>query len=192
MALYDYSLVPQDAASKAQAYDLDASYKDLTQVCGAIRRKLVPEARTILEKCISMEHAIPYRKFCKGMGHRSELGGLRGRYPRKEARMVLAVLDNAAANASNKGLKPEELLVAHAAAYKQNVLPRYRHHWAGGSTLGYGKQNVFANYVTARLELVLAPAPKELLERKGKKRASGKAAKAVAKAPAKSAEERRG
>jgi ribosomal protein uL22 len=161
MALYDYSLVPKDAVAKAQAYDLDASYKDLSQVCRAIKRRTVPEAVAILEDAVDLAHAIPYQKFNKGMGHRSELGGQPGRYPRKEARLVLALLENAANNAEYKGHKAEELVVSHAAAYKQNQLPRYRHHWAGSVTLGYGKQNYYANYVTARVELVLSPMPEE-------------------------------
>jgi len=181
MALYDYSRVPADAVSKAQAFDLDASYKDLTQVCAAIRHKTVPDARKLLEQCISLEHAIPYSRHATGMGHRSELGGVRGRYPKKEARMTLEVLQNAENSATQKGLKLDELVVSHAAAYKQNELPRYRHHWAGGSTLGYGKQNAFANYCTARIEMTLSPASMELLERKARRRARKGGKRAAAK-----------
>lgn len=177
MALYDYSIEPVGAVAKAQAYDLDGSYKDLTQVCAALKRKTVPEARKILEECIDLTKAIRYTNFHKGMGHRSELGGKKGRYPRKEARMMLEVLENAAASAAFKGLKPEELMVSHAAAYKQNVLPRYRHHWAGSVTLGYGKQNYYANYTTARVELMLSPAPaKEPKKARGKKAGVAKGA----------------
>lgn len=170
MGLYQYSTQPMGMVSKAQAYDLDASYKDLTQVCAAIKHKLVPQARQILEKCIDLEHAILYTNFNKHLGHRSELGGRQGRYPRKEARMVLEVLKNAAANASYKGQNADDLVISHAAAYKQNQMPRYRHHWAGGTTLGYGKQNLFANYVTARVELVLSPASEKTLSKRTNKK----------------------
>lgn len=140
----------------AQAHDANASYKDLTQVCNAIRRQPLDKAKKMLEDAINLVRAIPYRKFNKGMGHRSELGGRKGRYPKKECKIVLQLVKNAEANAVQKGLEKGLLYVKHAAAYKQNVFRRYRKYWAGGQTLGYGKQAVWADYVTARVEIALA------------------------------------
>ncbi|MFH0973832.1 MAG: 50S ribosomal protein L22 [Candidatus Micrarchaeota archaeon] len=157
MSIYKYSFkLSGDAAKKsalAQFHDVDASYKDLTQVLGAIKGKRVAEANKILDDAIALRKAIPYRKFNKGMGHRSSLGGQKGRYPKKECTLVKALLRNAVANATHKGLDEKRLFVKQAAAFKQNSFPRYRKFWASSVTLGYGKRAVWANYETARAEI---------------------------------------
>ncbi len=157
MSIYKYSFkLSGDAAKKsalAQFHDVDASYKDLTQVLGAIKGKRVAEANKILDDAIALRKAIPYRKFNKGMGHRASLGGQKGRYPKKECTLVKALLRNAVANATHKGLDEKRLFVKQAAAFKQNSFPRYRKFWASSVTLGYGKRAVWANYETARAEI---------------------------------------
>lgn len=171
MGLYRYSVKFEGKTGKAQAHDLDASYKDLTQICRTIRGKNVPVALNLLEDAIAQKRAIPYFKFNKGMGHRSELSGRKGRYPKKECRMVKATLLNAQANAVGAGLSKDALYVKHAAAYKQNRFKRYRHHWPSGVTLGYGKQATWADYETAWLELVVAQGgkvPAKNAENRGK------------------------
>ncbi|MFH1200290.1 MAG: 50S ribosomal protein L22 [Candidatus Micrarchaeota archaeon] len=167
MGLYNYSMkaVDEREFARSQAYDLNCSYKDLTQVLAALKGKNVAAARKVLQECISMKKPIAFHKFHTGMGHRKELGGLKGKYPKKEAKIALALLNNAVANADNKGLDAAGLVVAQAAAYKQSVMPRYRRTFASSVVLGYGKQSIWANYVTARAELVLGMAP----EKKAKK-----------------------
>ncbi len=156
MGLYDYSLKADEReVARAQAHDLDASYKELSQVFGALRGHSVSEARKVLEDCIAKKKPIEFKKFNKGMGHRPQLGGKKGRFPVKEAKIALNLLKNAEANANYKGLSVEELVVKQAAAYKQNVIRRYRHTWASSAVLGYGKQAMWANYVTCWAELVL-------------------------------------
>ncbi len=157
MGLYHYAMQMEDnqKSAKAQTFDQNASYKDLTQVTRAIRGKQVEEAREILEECVALKTAIPYYKHCKGLGSRGEIGGKKGRYPKKEARLMLNLLNDAVANAKNQGMTEKNLYVAHAAGYKQNKFKRYRKYWAGGSILGYGKQATWADYETARAEIVL-------------------------------------
>jgi len=155
MAVFKYSLKEKQKHGKAQLHDIDASYKDLTQVCKVVKNKSVSQARKVLNDAVILKKAIRYHKFAKGLGHRSELGGKRGRYPKKECKFVLALLENAVANAIAKGLDETKLFVTHAAAFKQNTFKRYRRTWAGSATLGYGKQAVWSDYVTARAELVV-------------------------------------
>ncbi len=167
--VYKYSIrLNAEEAKKsafAQFHDVDASYKDLSQVFRALKGKPVKKAKTILEEAISKKKAIPFKKFNKGMGHRSELGGRKGKYPIKEARLALALLENAEANALQKGLSQDKLYVRHAASYKQNVFKRYRKYWVGGNTIGYGKRAIWSNYVTCRAELVLSEAEKSFEEK---------------------------
>jgi len=158
MSLFKYSIAEEEGEKwgKAQLHDLNCSYKDLSQVFSAIKGKSVSEAEKILNDAISLKKAVPYGKFAGKLGHRSELGGRKGRYPKKECGIALDLIENAKANAVQKGLDESALFVKHCAAFKQNVLRRYRRTFAGPRTLGYGKQALWSNYVTCRAELVLA------------------------------------
>ncbi len=158
MGLYDFSykVADEKEVARAQAFDIDASYKDLSNVFAAIKGKSIPDAKKTLEDCISMKKAIQYRKFSKHLGHRKELHGRKGRYPKKEARIALILLKSAEANANFKGLEVNSLVVRQAAAYKQSVIRRMRHHFGSSITLGYGKQALYADYSTCRAEIVLA------------------------------------
>ncbi len=156
MSLYQYSVnFPADKISRSQAYDQNASYKDLTQVCKAVRDRSYTEAVRVLEDAVALRKPIRYYSHGKRLGHRPQLGGKKGRFPRKECRLVLELLRNAFANAQFRGLKEDALVVLHAQAYKQNVFPRYRRFFVGGNSIGYGKYAVFSNYSTARVEIIL-------------------------------------
>ena len=158
MAFYDYSLdYPAGKAARSQGYDVNASYKDLTQVCGAVKGKPYAAAIKTLEDALAMVKPIPYSAHVKGTSHKSQLGGKRGRYPQNESRYMLALLKNAFANAQSMGLDEKTLTVVHAQAYKQNVFPRYKRYFATSAVLGYGKHSYLANYSTARIEIVLGP-----------------------------------
>ena len=124
MPNYGYSYKETGAKfAKAQAHDIDASFKDLGAVCDAIRRKTTDQALALLEEVSEGTMPILYRKHNKRLGHRHELGGKKGRYPKKSAKIVLTLLKNAIANAAYKGMG-DDLLVKHACANKQLILPR--------------------------------------------------------------------
>jgi large subunit ribosomal protein L22 len=141
-----YSYQPKEGvrAARAQMHDIDASFKDLSQVCRSINGKEISKAVQLLESAKLGEVPILYKKFNKKLGHRKELGGRRGRYPKKSARIVLEVLRSAMANAKNIGLG-EKLVVRHASANKQNIYPRMA---------SKGKA-MRSNYETAKVEIVL-------------------------------------
>ena len=178
MPLFKYSVAEEKGEKwgKAQLHDVNCSYKDLGQVLAAIKGKSVKEAEKILNEAIALKKAIPFKKFNTGMGHRSELCGQKGKYPKKECRFALELLENARANSVARGLDEAVLFIKHACAYKQNVLKRYRRTFAGSRTLGYGKQALWSNYMTCRAELVLAEKPGAAKEEKkrGKEKQKGK------------------
>jgi len=178
MGLYKYSVkADKTKVGQAQGYDLDVSYKDLCNVCAALRNRSVAKARTIIDDAIALKIPIIFKKFNTGVGHRSQIGGRKGRFPKKECRAALAILNNAVANATKKGLDEKLLYVKTACAYKQNVLPRYRRNWVGGAALGYGKQAIRADYVTARMEITVEERP----ALPGKEKKKGAARKAAQK-----------
>ncbi|MCL5102037.1 MAG: 50S ribosomal protein L22 [Candidatus Marsarchaeota archaeon] len=108
----------------AGSKDINASYKDLGAICDYVRYKNAVKATEILEKVVKESAAVPYRTNNKGMGSRHELGGRKGRYPKKAAGIVLKVINMAIANAKNKGMEAENLYIVHAAANKTQIFRR--------------------------------------------------------------------
>ena len=174
MGLYAYSVKvgEEKKAARAQVHDVNASYKDLSQVLGAIRHKPVKTAIEILDQAITKKKAIPYKKFATHLGHRSELGGQRGRYPIKEAKIALQLLKNGIANAEGKGLDKEKLVIAGVVAHKQNSLMRARKYWASGIIIGYGRQSYASKYETCWAELTLVE--KDIPKKESRKRETKK------------------
>lgn len=144
---------------------MNASYKDLAAVCYNIRNRGADNAVAFLEKASVGEQAIKYPSWNTKMGHRRELGGQKGRWPAKEAGIVLKCLKSAIANAKEKGLS-EELIVMHASANKKGIFMRYA---------SKGRRNV-SKMETARVEIVL----REKVEAKRKRVDDAKKAKAAA------------
>jgi ribosomal protein L22 len=123
---------------------VDASVKDLVEVCGNIRYKPVGDALALLEAAAIGAMPILYRGNNRHLGHRRELGGRKGRYPKKSVKIVLKALKSAIANAQSKGLS-EELIVMHACANKKAEF---------GRLSSKGRRN-YSGLITARIEIVL-------------------------------------
>ncbi|MFH0818026.1 MAG: 50S ribosomal protein L22 [Candidatus Micrarchaeota archaeon] len=150
MPNYGYSSYKKTSAkfAKAQAHDIDASFKDLGAVCDAIRRKSTDQALAVLEAVSEGTTPVLYKKHNKHLGHRRELGGKKGRYPKKSAKIVLTLLKNVIANAAYKGMG-DDLIVKHACANKHLILPRM-------APRGTSRRS---NYETAKIEIVVEESP---------------------------------
>ena len=167
--MYSYKFEKDVVVGKARLEDIDASYKDLVEVCSNIRGRETAKALALLEKAALGETPIRYRKYISHLGHRRELGGKPGRYPKKAAAFVLAALKSAIASAKSKGMS-EDLKVAHVSANKKMTYPRM-------SPKGGKRSRSYLE--TARIEVVVCervPGKKIDVEKS--------AAKPVAKAPA--------
>ncbi len=138
---------------------VNASFKDLSNVCSAIRYKSYAEAVDILTRTSEGISPIEFKRHNKGMGHRHELGGKKGRWPIKCAGFVMKVVNNAAANARNKDYEPELMYVVHAAANKTETWgrmpPKGVRAVPGNHTMGYLSSRV-SNLEHARIEIGLA------------------------------------
>jgi ribosomal protein L22 len=104
--------------------DINASRKDLCAVVDAIRYKSVKTAMDTLDDVITGGMPIYFRTNNKGMGSRHELGGRKGRYPKKCAAIVKKVLTKAVSTAKNRGISEDTLFVVHAAANKTMIINR--------------------------------------------------------------------
>lgn len=163
----------QDSLAFARAEGIDASYRDLSQVCGRISRKKIQNALSLLEKASEGEVPILFAQHNKKMGHRRELGGRKGGYPKKAAAAVLKVLKSAIANARVKGLGEDELVVFHASANKKLTYPRM-------SAKG---RRMRQDFEVSRIEIVVKG--KQSVEKKVTVNAPEKAKSAEVKAEAK-------
>ncbi|MDE1825367.1 MAG: hypothetical protein KGH61_01825 [Candidatus Micrarchaeota archaeon] len=144
---------------KAQRNGINASYKDLSIVCNAIRYKRVSKALSTIERLMAMEQPILFSKYNKRMGARHELHGRKGAYPIKAAKEVKAAITNAIANAQNKGnLDPEEMFIIHASANKTMTISRQPSKgslaWGRGM---YGRSAMMhSNIELSKVEIALA------------------------------------
>jgi len=145
--------------ARARISGVNASYKDLCEVCRNVRGKDTDYALGFLERAAEGEQAIYFARHCKRKGHRRELGGKKGGFPVKSVKFVLTVLQGAAANASKLGLGATK--VAHIIANKQDTYPRM-------SPKG---RRIRHDYETAFIEIVL----EESQEKSGSKKEEKKA-----------------
>ncbi|MEM3204874.1 MAG: 50S ribosomal protein L22 [Candidatus Micrarchaeaceae archaeon] len=154
-----YSLkIPKGNLVTAQKYDINASYKQLSAVCDAIRYLKASNAMEMLDSLIAMEMPIPFKRHNKGMGSRHELGGRKGAWPVKAAKYVRLVLINAMANANSKGFDGSEMFIIHAAANKTRIERRYPSkggiYWGRGM---YGRSAIrHSDLEYAKVEIALA------------------------------------
>ena len=161
--MYSAQFKDETKIAKARVEDVDASFKDLIAVCDNIRLRRTDIAVDMLEKASKGLIPLRYWKHCTKMGHRHELKGQKGRYPKKAAGIVLKVLKSAIANARAKGLGEDRLIVAHAAANKQHIYGRLQ-------PKGLRKRH---DYETARVELAVTELARR--ERPGKPKQGAKA-----------------
>ncbi|MFA5106126.1 MAG: 50S ribosomal protein L22 [Candidatus Micrarchaeia archaeon] len=140
---YAFEFQQEKRYAKAKGEDINMSYKHAVAVCHNIRYKATEDAIALLEIASRGDAPILYVSHNTRMGHRAELGGRKGKYPVKAAKMVLEILKNAHANAQRLGLGSTK--VKHAHANKQTVYPRVA---AKGR---WTRQN----YETAFVEIVL-------------------------------------
>ncbi len=162
MSDYNYTMqLPKEAGkfARSQLADVDASFKDLGAVCANIMGKSTEKAEALLVKAGKGEFPIHYRKHSKKKGHRGEIGGKKGGYPVKSAKLVLGVLRNAVANANARGLLGD-LEIVHASANKLRSFPRV-------APRGRWRRN---DYVTARIQIVLREIAEAKPEEKARKK----------------------
>jgi ribosomal protein L22 len=179
MTSYSFNQDRQDVVF-AKISDVNASFKDLSAVCDAIRYKSTDEAMRILDGTISMEMPIRYRRNNKYMGMRHELGGNKGRWPRKCAMIVQKLLKNALAAAKGRGMT-SDMYVVHSSANKSLIARRTASKGVLVFGLGmYGPGSTrYSDLEFSKVELGIASNCDRLSKRI--RRETGKAAKAIKK-----------
>lgn len=131
MPTWHYSLQLRDESkiAKAVRYDIPVSIKYMREVVSVIRGMKLEDAKKLLENVVKLKEPIPFRRYHGKVSHRRGLadkyGWPAGRYPVKAAKYLLELLENVEANAENKGLDKDKLVIIHIAAHKGVTLKRY-------------------------------------------------------------------
>lgn len=120
-----YSLeVDEETTAKAYGNELPISPKKAREVCRALRRKPLEEAKELLEDVIARRRPIPYGRYNKQVAHQRGIAG--GGYPVRVSRAILRLLESAEANAEYKGLDAETMVVDHISAYRGRPIQSFR------------------------------------------------------------------
>ena len=119
-----YSIkVEGEKYAKAFGKNLPISLKDAVNLCRTLKGMRLNNAKDYLEDVINKKKAVPYFRYLNSISHRRGIGP--GRYPVKEAKYILKVIENAEANAENKDLDTDNLYIMHIAAHKGEIYKRY-------------------------------------------------------------------
>lgn len=110
-------------ASVAATY-LPISAKDSREIAKAIKGKRIGAAITYLQAVIDRKQAVPFKRFNRDTPHRRGKIAA-GRFPRKASEHILKLLKNLKANAADKNLDDENLLLVHVSAQRGPVLWHY-------------------------------------------------------------------
>ncbi len=128
-----YSIkVEGEKYAKAYGKNMPLSLKDSVNLCRALKGMRLDAAKEYLEDVVRKKRAVPYFRYLDSVSHKKGIGP--GRYPVKEAKYILKVLENAEANAENKELDTDSLYIMHIAAHKGEIYKRYRPRAMGRST----------------------------------------------------------
>ncbi|KAK4789978.1 hypothetical protein SAY86_017282 [Trapa natans] len=90
-------------ACKARGSDLRVHFKNTRETAFAIRKMPLVKAKRYLEDVLAHKQAIPFRRFCRGVGRTAQAKNRhsngQGRWPVKSAKFILDLLKNAESNA---------------------------------------------------------------------------------------------
>lgn len=123
MGRLNYSLTPAERSSRAMGMELHISPKHAREICRTLRGMRANSAKAYLEDVVALKRPVPFKRYRRNVAHRHGLVGAdAGRYPEKAAKAVLAVLENALANAEYKGMESDKLRIYHAGTLKGRTI----------------------------------------------------------------------
>jgi large subunit ribosomal protein L22 len=148
---YTFAEKPNQSVARARGIELPISPKKTYEVLNAIRGLPLEKARDVLEGAVELTRAIPFRRYNQETAHKRGIGP--GRFPKKVAKNLLQVLQNAEANAEYEGLDTDRLIV-HVAASSRGRITKATMPRAHGRATAWNEQ-------TTNVEIVLAEKPEE-------------------------------
>ncbi|KAL0700072.1 hypothetical protein Bca4012_056194 [Brassica carinata] len=141
----------------------------------AIRKLPLIKAKRYLEDVIAHKQAIPFTRFCRGVGRTAQAKNRhsngQGRWPAKSAQFVLDLLKNAESNAEVKGLDVDALFISHIQV-NQAAKQRRRTYRAHGRINPYMSNPCHIELILSEKEEPVKKEPETKLAAKSKKGAS--------------------
>lgn len=126
---YSVKQVEGQRTARAVLLDVPVSVKYMREIANTIRGMKLDDAVKLLEDVTKLKQPIPFKRYCGKVSHKRGLSSRFkwpiGRYPVKGAKYMLNLLKNVKANAENKGLEADKLVIAHVAAHRGVTLRRY-------------------------------------------------------------------
>jgi len=127
---YTYQAESGLSVARARGIELPMSPKKTYELLNVIRGLPVDRARHLLEEVVALRRPVPFRRYNQETAHHPGTGP--GRFPKKVAKNVLAVLRSAEQNAEYDGLDAERLFIKVAASgrgrIRQGMMPRAHGH----------------------------------------------------------------
>ncbi|MFH0870827.1 MAG: 50S ribosomal protein L22 [archaeon] len=113
---YKYAFKSEkENVAKVVGRDLSMSRKQAIEMCSFIKNKPLVKAKVLMEGVKEKRIAVPFNRFTEGAGHKKGMSG--GRYPFNGSKIFLMLLNSLEANAQNKGLG-QNLMIVHACAQR--------------------------------------------------------------------------
>jgi len=172
-----YSREPDNItkACKARGSDLRVHFKNTREAAQAIKKLDLGKAKRYLEDVLAHKQAIPFRRFCGGVGRTAQAKARhsngQGRWPVKSAQFLLGLLKNAESNAETKGLDVDTLYISHIQV-NQAQKQRRRTYRAHGRINPYMSSPCHIELILAEKE---APVKKEVEASSAKRPQKGQA-----------------
>ncbi|KAL9248523.1 Large ribosomal subunit protein uL22y-like protein [Drosera capensis] len=131
-----YSREPDNPTKscKARGSDLRVHFKNTRETAFALRKMQLGKAKRYLEDVLAHKQAIPFRRFCGGVGRtaqaKSRHSNGQGRWPVKSVKFILDLLKNAESNAeaSIHNIRPRPLLISQVNQAQKQRRRTYRAH----------------------------------------------------------------
>jgi large subunit ribosomal protein L22 len=110
---------------RASMRERQISHKHAREIAVHIKGSSTEKARDFLLAVISLERAVPFRRYKTQVGHKSDPGVMSGRYPQKAAKEFIKLLDNLETNAEYKGMDTDRLQIINATVHKGIKIRRF-------------------------------------------------------------------
>ncbi|KAI8908594.1 ribosomal protein L22/L17 [Gorgonomyces haynaldii] len=121
-----YAVQETGKSAKASGNYLRVHFKNTREVAATIKGYNLQKAKAYLADVVDHKQAVPFRRFAGGIGRTAQgkaFGVSRARWPVKSVQFVSQLLKNAEANAEQKGLDLNKLVIQHI---QVNQAPKQR------------------------------------------------------------------
>lgn len=100
----------------ANTHNVPISRKISTEIASFVRGRKLKQAKMLLEKVTELKVAVPYKRYLRDIAHKRGDNMAAGKYPVKASKEFLNLLNTVEANAVDKGLDVNKLIITEIRA----------------------------------------------------------------------------